>query len=136
MEALAQLCRLTGKEMEEAFVDRGYRGHGETQTKVYLSGQKRGVRTHRLRKSIKRRQAIEPVIGHMKLDGLLGRNYLKGTTGDAMNVVLCGAGQNLRIILRELRIFCPQILWPVTSHSTAGPKMTFLAWFRNPIFRV
>ena len=65
VEALAKVCRLTGKQIDEAFVVRSYCGHGETQTRVYLSRQKRGVISARLRKSIKRRQAIEPVIGYM-----------------------------------------------------------------------
>ena len=55
---------------------------------------------------IKRRSAIEPTIGYMKSDGRLGRNWLTGALGDAMHAVLCGAGHNLRIILRELRLFC------------------------------
>ena len=105
VSALAQVRRLTGRAVEEAFVDRGYRGHGEEQTRVYISGQKRGIKTRRLQRSLKRRQAIEPVIGHLKADGLLGRNYLKGSVGDQMNVMLSCAGHNLRLILRQLRIF-------------------------------
>jgi len=58
------------------FVDRGYRGHGEEGSNVYISGQKRGIKTLRLKRSLKRRQVIEPVIGHLKSDGLLDRNYL------------------------------------------------------------
>ena len=104
-QALEQVRRMTGSVIEEAFVDRGYRGHGETQTAVYISGQKRGIKTQRLKGSLKRREAIEPVIGHLKSDGLLGRNYLKGTQGDQMNVMLSCAGHNLRLILRQLRIF-------------------------------
>jgi IS5 family transposase len=46
---------------------------------------------------------VEPVIGHMKEDGKLGRNWLKGSIGDKINALLCGAGHNLRIILRKLR---------------------------------
>lgn len=46
----------------------------------------------------------------MKSDGRLGRNFLKGALGDAMNAVLCGAGHNLRIILRKLRLFWLWIL--------------------------
>ena len=113
-KALEQVRRMTGSVIKEAFVDRGYRGHGETQTTVYIAGQKRGVKTQRLKSSLKRREAIEPVIGHLKSDGLLGRNYLKGTEGDQMNVMLSCAGHNLRLILRQLRIFCAQIwrsLW-------------------------
>ena len=55
-------------------------------------------------------QAIEPVIGHLKSDGHLGRNWLKGVEGDRMNVLLCCAGHNLRLILRRLRDFCLWIL--------------------------
>ena len=50
------------------------------------------------------RQAIEPTIGHMKTDGLLARNWLKGSDGDAIHAVLCGAGHNLRLILAHLRV--------------------------------
>jgi len=52
-----------------------------------------------------RRSAIEPVIGHMKSDGKLGRNWLKGCAGDAIHAVLCGAGHNIRLLLRRLRRF-------------------------------
>jgi IS5 family transposase len=59
---------------------------------------------------IKRRSAIEPTIGHMKSDGKLGRNWLKGALGDAIHAVLCGAGHNLRLILRKLRLFYADLL--------------------------
>ena len=72
---------------------------------MYISGQKRGIKTQRLKRSLKRRQAIEPVIGHLKSDGLLNRNHLKGTQGDQLNVLLSCAGHNLRLILRQLRFF-------------------------------
>ena len=87
-------------------MDRGYRGHDETEATVYISGQKRGIKTQRLKRSLKRRQAIEPVIGHLKSDGLLDRNYLKGAQGDQLNVLLSCAGHNLRLVLRRLRFFC------------------------------
>jgi len=60
--------------------------------------------TRALRRALKRRNAIEPIIGHAKHDGLMGRNYLLGSRGDAMNAILAGAGHNLRIILRKLRL--------------------------------
>ena len=108
--ALDQVRRLTGQSIEEVFVDRGYRGHDEGEASVYLSGQRRGIVTRRLRRCLRRRQAIEPVIGHLKSDGHLGRNWLKGVEGDRMNVLLCCAGHNLRLILRRLRDFCLWIL--------------------------
>ncbi len=101
--ALKQVERLTGQKAQRCFVDRGYRGHGSQDTEVYIAGQKRGL-TQALRRALKRRNAIEPIIGHTQCDGLMGRNYLKGTTGDAMNAILAAAGHNLRIILRKLRL--------------------------------
>jgi hypothetical protein len=59
---------------------------------------------------MRRRSAIESIIGHMKSDGLLGRNYLKGSIGDKVNALLCGVGHDLLVILRKLRLFWLQIL--------------------------
>jgi len=57
---------------------------------------------------IKSRSAIEPTIGHMKSDGKLDRNWLKGRIGDAVRVILCGAGHNIGLLLlRRLRLFTP-----------------------------
>ncbi|MGH8166119.1 MAG: IS5 family transposase [Woeseiaceae bacterium] len=101
---LHQVERLTGQRPERCYVDLGYVGHNVTDVEVFKARQKRGV-TPCIRRELKRRNAIEPIIGHMKADGLLHRNHLKGTEGDAINVILCAAGQNLRLILRYLRIF-------------------------------
>ena len=101
--ALHQVQRLTGTKPERCFVDRGYRGHGIEDISVYIAGQRRGL-TRALRRALKRRNAIEPIIGHIKHDGLMGRNYLKGSSGDAINAILAAAGHNLRIILRKLRL--------------------------------
>lgn len=79
-------------------VDKGYVGHDASHLIVYKSGQKRGVKTKALKCFIKRRQAIEPHIGHMKSEGKLGRNFLKGFLGDQINSILCGVGHNLRLL--------------------------------------
>ena len=127
-KALDQVRRLTDSVIEEAFVDRGYRGHSEEDASVYISGQKRGIKTRRLKKSLKRRQAIEPVIGHLKSDGLLGRNYLKGSEGDQVNVMLSCAGHNLRLILRQLRFFWIGILGSLPAQlSMRLPRKWFWA---------
>ena len=109
--ALDQITRLSGQRPERCYVDLGYRGHDVEDVVVFKARQKRGV-TKSIRRELKRRNAIEPIIGHMKNDGLMHRNYLKGTQGDAINVILCGAGQNLRLILRHLRIF-----WLTIQHA-------------------
>ena len=104
-ETLEQVAILTEQQSQEVFVDLGYRG-AEVQagTKVYHHKLKRDI-TVRLRRDIRRRSAIEPAIGHMKNDGRLRRNWLKGADGDAFNALLCGCGHNLRLILRKLRLF-------------------------------
>jgi IS5 family transposase len=57
-----------------------------------------------LRKWLKRRAGIEPVIGHKKNHGRLDRNYLLGEEGDRMDVILCDAGRNIRKLLRSFLI--------------------------------
>ena len=56
-----------------------------------------------IKKEIKRRTAIEPVIEHMKNDGHLGRNYLKGKIGDMTNARLLAVGYNFRLLLKWFR---------------------------------
>jgi IS5 family transposase len=64
--------KLTGCEIERAYVDKGYRGHdAPNPRRVFISGQKRGV-FGVIKRELRRRSAIEPVIGHMKTDGHLG----------------------------------------------------------------
>ena len=103
-EQLEQVERLTGTMPKRCHVDRGYKGHGvEPETcKVIIAGSRKGI-SRALRKEMKRRSAIEPEIGHQKSDGKLGRNWLKGMQGDALNAMLCGMGHNLRKILARLR---------------------------------
>lgn len=100
---LEQVEILTDVRPKIALVDPGYRGvEAACGTRLLVSHTRRLPRT--LKKLLKRRQAIEPVIGHMKTDGLLNRNWLKGTLGDAMHALLCGAGHNLRMILAHLLV--------------------------------
>jgi len=73
---------------------------------ILRSGQRRVTRA--MKAMIKRRSAIEPAIGHMKMDGKLSRNPLKGALGDALHAVMCGAGHNMRMLLRKLRLLCAQ----------------------------
>jgi len=90
-------------------VDRGYQGVVVDGIQILRSGQRRGV-TRGLKAMIKRRSAIEPTIGHMKTDGRLDRNPLKGALGDALHAVLCGAGHNVRLLMKKLRLLWPEIM--------------------------
>jgi IS5 family transposase len=105
-ESISQAERLGHFSAQEIYVDKGYRKHnyeGSAVVELARGGMKKVKRS--LRKWLKRRSAIEPVIGHMKNDGRLGRNYLKGVEGDKMNAVLCGAGHNMRKLLAAFLFF-------------------------------
>ena len=91
---------LTGVEVQRAYVDKGYRGHNAPRPlRVFRSGQRRGV-FGVIKRELKRRAGIEAVIGHLKTDGHLGRNFLKGRHGDHANAVLSAAGYNCLLLLR------------------------------------
>jgi IS5 family transposase len=76
---------------------------------------------------IKRRSAIEPTIGHMKTDGRLARNPLKGALGDALHAVLCGAGHNIRLLLKKLRLLFTFIVWVITGDRAMNQRAHQLA---------
>lgn len=114
---------LTGREIERVYVDKGYRGHNtDNPRRVFISGQKRGV-FGAIKRELKRRSAIEPVIGHMKTDGHLGRCYLKGAAGDAANAILSAVGYNLRLVLAWLRMFLRFILAPLLQALAIQPAL-------------
>ncbi len=86
-----------------AYTDLGFRGVDEQIGEVQLIHRgKLKTLTVQQRKALKRRQAVEPVIGHMKQDNGMGRCWLKGAEGDALNAVLAAAGYNLRWLLRAI----------------------------------
>jgi IS5 family transposase len=107
VSVLQQIERLTRTKPGEAHVDLGYRGHGikDADTEIILSRQKRGI-TRAKKKRQKRRNAIEPVIGHCKNDRKVGpRNWLHGKSGDHINALAMAIGFNLRKILRWIFLY-------------------------------
>src|SRR5262249_17608668 len=72
---------------------------------------------------MRRRPAVEPVIGHMKAEHRMGRNYLKGRDGDRINAVLAAAGYNFSLLLRWLerllRTLIPPLLTALSCTQTA-----------------
>jgi IS5 family transposase len=121
-EVIEETQALTGREIERAYVDKGYRGHDAPKPyRVFKSGQKRGVHGQ-IKKELRRRSAIEAVIGHCKTDGHLDRNFLKGRDGDQINAVMSAVGYNLRLILKWLRKLLPKIIaaiWAAISPASA-----------------
>ena len=114
-----------GAPVTRVLADRGYRGHNappDMRFKVYIAGQKRGV-TNAIKRELRRRSAVEPVIGHAKADHRMGRNFLKGAHGDAANAILAAAGYNFRRLLAWMAI-----LWRVLIMATlAEPPSPTLA---------
>jgi len=109
--AVADLAAMTGVEVKRTHVDKGYRGHNHpNRFQVWISGQVRRT-TAALKREMKRRAAIEPVIGHLKAEHRMGRNYLKGREGDRINAVLAAVGYNFSLLLRWLAaLLCVLVL--------------------------
>jgi transposase, IS5 family len=113
--------RLTGREIERAYVDKGYRGHdAPNPRRVFISGQKRWV-FGRIKRELRRRSAI--VIGHMKAEGHFGRCYLKGRAGDGANVILSAVGYNLRLVLVWLRMILRVVLLALLQIFAIQPAL-------------
>lgn len=109
---LIQIKALTDTKPKEVHVDLGYRGHGikDQDMHIILARAKRGI-TPAKHKRQKRRNAIEPIIGHLKNDRKVGpRNWLKGTSGDGINALSMAIGFNLRKILRKISLHVLQWL--------------------------
>lgn len=119
-EVLVKAEEMSGKRIQRVLVDKGYKGHGIQDRQVLMSGTQGLIPS--LKRLLKRRQAIEPWIGHMKSDGKLGRCYLKGCRGDQMQAILVGIGHNFRMILRKLRFFLLYIFsWGTQNLSHFAP---------------
>jgi len=128
-KSLTQMERITGRKAKHAYCDRGYRGHGyEGETEVHIPGRGKRKRTRAERKWMHRRSAVEPVIGHVKHDNRMIRNFLKGVEGDQMNAILAAAGYNMRkmlaafadIFLRLLQILLERRNFSLFGHESVA----------------
>jgi len=111
-EIIPDIEKTIGVGLERILADAGYKGHNAPLShkfKVYTMGQKRNM-TPAIKREMKRRAAIEPVIGHIKNEHRMGRNFLAHEQGDAINAVLAAAGCNFRLLLNWLRIILRLLL--------------------------
>lgn len=105
--SLLQAIALTGKAPQTATVDRGYKGRvqiGETKIqipKTFSSKTQSAYRQKKLKRAFSRRAAIEPIIGHLKTDHRLGRNFYKGIFGDNINIMLAAAAFNFKRMMNK-----------------------------------
>ena len=96
-QTVVELRKLS-PETSKIFVDLGYTGHNfKEKGKVFTAKTKKTL-SNDDKKMQKRRSAIEPIIGHLKNFGRMGRNYLKGVVGDIVNPLISAVGLNLRRI--------------------------------------
>jgi transposase, IS5 family len=121
---IPEMETLIGNIIERLLADKGYRGHNappDYKFRVFTSGQKRRV-TPKIKRELRRRSAIEPVIGHLKSEHRMDRNYLWYRQGDATNAVLAAAGYNFRRLIRWLEFLLSQILVPLIARLQSSPS--------------
>ncbi|MGB8364972.1 MAG: IS5 family transposase [Rhizomicrobium sp.] len=109
---IPEMEALIGNTIERLIADKGYRGHNappDYKLRVFTSGQKRRM-TPKIKREMRRRSAVEPVIGHIKSEHRMERNYLAHRAGDAANAVLAAAGYNFSLLLKWLRLLLFAIL--------------------------
>ncbi|MGQ0672198.1 MAG: transposase, partial [Hyphomicrobium sp.] len=118
--------KIVGNEIKRIVADKGYRGHGAPapyDMRVYVSEQRRGV-TRAIKRDLKRRAAVEPVIGHLKCDHRMDRNFLIGSHGDAHNAVLAAIGYNFRRLAAWLRqLWCALLLVMIATRPAAAMRL-------------
>lgn len=122
-EVIPGVEKLIGNTIERVHADAGYRGHNappEYQFKVYTSKQKRRV-TPAIKREMRRRAAVEPVIGHLKNEHRMDRNYLAHRHGDLNNAVLAAVGYNFRRLIKWLRDLLRLVLAMLLPQKIATP---------------
>lgn len=112
---LKQVGRLIGKMPNIGIVDRGYRGRKSVEgVKIIMPGkifaQASRYLINKTRKRFRARAGIEPIIGHLKQDHRMWRNFLLDEDGDKLNTILAATGFNLRKMLRRLEAGAMEIL--------------------------
>ena len=128
IEVISQSSELRGQCPKVAICDRGYRGKskvGETQILIPKPSGKKATpyQREKARKRFRKRAGIEPIIGHLKSDYRLMRNYLKGTVGDSINLMLAAAAFNFKKWMREVHFFFAAIIINVIFKNNYLRKM-------------
>jgi IS5 family transposase len=132
--ALNNIKEISGIQFKNAIVDRGYRGKKEINGTIIVTPKppkaKQPYSKTTMRKKCRSRAAVEPVIGHVKYDCRMIRNYLKGTIGNDINANLAAAGFNFRGLLNKIK---EEILWVIFSilniHSKKKLNQIYIGYF-------
>ncbi|TYO98406.1 hypothetical protein EDC39_1065 [Geothermobacter ehrlichii] len=146
--ALQQAARLVGWIPKNAYCGRGDKGNPKhlSETAVHLANRRKSSMTRSEWCWFKRRSAIEPVIGHIKQDKRMGRNYLKGIDGDKMNAILAGCGLTcesscgysfgffLKSYVGSDYLSCRPdwTPWPLCGNNLMSRQLAWVVDFKNP----
>jgi IS5 family transposase len=114
-KSLEQAERLTGTSIKAAVCDLGYRGHGVTTTPISIVPRWKNHASRAIRQWWRRRNAIEPIIGHQKSDHRLNRNKLAGELGDQLNVVFAACGFNIKKLLKAFWLWVQNAVNNITA---------------------
>ena len=138
---LRQVEKLTGQLPKTAIADRGYRGKKRVlETDIVIPGKLPAYATNyqkqKTRTYFRARAGIEPVIGHVKHDHRMIRNYLSGTQGDAINTLLAATGFNMMKMLRRIKAesinFCLYLLATLENNI----KLKIQIWRIQGVYQV
>jgi transposase, IS5 family len=128
LEQVRNLCQDIGVQPKIAVVDLGYRGVDADNPGVEIIHRGRFKSLTALqRRWLKRRQAIEPAIGHTKADHRMDRCWLPGGTGDALHALSCALGYNIRWLMRALQAKARKALLWLLQMADAGGKLGLMA---------
>ncbi len=125
--ALVHANKHRTKLIVEAICDRGYRGKKEVDGTVICipdTPKKKDTKyqIEQKRKKFRRRAAIEPIIGHVKSDHRMQRNYLKGFVGDEMNLLLACSAFNLKKWMNNFLLFSFMLQMVLMMHVLSQTK--------------
>lgn len=132
-QVLDQYERINEKQPKEAFADRGYRGIKQyKETTIFVPTPNKNI-TRQQRKKHSKRAAIEPIIGHLKHDYRLNRNYLKGIAGDTINLLLAAAAMNFK---RRINLWRTEAIrrWLLICRFIIDTYWNFIARNVKPTF--
>lgn len=150
LEQVRNLCQDVGAQPKTVIVDLGYRGmdHQNPQVEIIHRGRFKSL-TQLQRRWLKRRQAIEPAIGHAKADHRMDRCWLPGAMGDALHALSCALGYNIRWLMRRLQAMARRALsWllqmvaisaelPARQLGVRSPPLVrAAAWFKGWLTRL
>ena len=132
--ALEQYQRLTGQEAQEVYLDRGYPGPKQIgNTQIHIPKPSKNITKSQ------RRAAIEPIIGHLKQNYRLGRNFLKGSFGDSVNLMLAAAAMNFKRMMNKwkaAKVSFVQFLKCIFELIFQQMILKIYLWFVNGLFEV